>query len=57
MRATSTTKGMKVMYMRQRVEIEPKARPADTQAIEEKETQREKTDSSKEIFPLPSPLK
>lgn len=44
------------MYVKQRVEIEPKARPADAQAIEEEETQREKTDSSKEIFSLPSPL-
>ena len=55
--ATSTRKGTKVMYMRQRVEIEPEARSADTQAIEEKETQRERMESSEETFPLPSPLK
>lgn len=43
--------------MRQRVNMELKARTADTQAVEEKETQREGTGGSKEIFLLPSPLK
>lgn len=43
--------------MRQRVKMEPKARTADTQAVEEKEIQREETGGSKEIFLLPSPLK
>lgn len=54
---TSTRKGTKAIYMRQRTEMEPKARTVDTQAIEEKGTQRERTGGSKEVFSLPSPLK